>query len=65
MAWYTCHDCVYRDKERCCIDPPQIVAIDSSGRTIQRDPTVNDERIACKWHMTKEQRRESDTIRMA
>lgn len=61
----TCDDCVYRDKSRCCIDPPHIVGIEESGKPIQRDPIISHDRIACKWHMTTEQRESSDTIRMA
>ena len=61
----TCEDCVYRDKTRCCIDPPHIVGVHDNGKPIQRDPTVGVARLACKWHLTDEQREEADTIRMA
>ena len=61
----TCKDCVYRDDKRCCIDPPHIVGLDESGKSIQKDPAISTERIACKWHMTFEERDDSDTIRMA
>lgn len=60
----TCKDCVYRDRTRCCLEPPTIVGFDN-GKQHQRDPMVNIDRIACKWHMTPEQREQSDTIRMA
>jgi len=61
----TCKTCVYRDRHRCCIDPPHILGINDDGKQIQKDPVIHEERIACKWHMTSDQREDADTIRMA
>jgi hypothetical protein len=66
MERRTCGTCIYINERYCCqLDPPHIVGLNEDGIPIQFDPKVHTDRIGCKWHMTGEESRNSETIRMA